>query len=373
MRRRVQVNISRPIPKQLQQATQGYDQLTSDDSTDDEDFLLTRSGRKILRPRAASPPPMLAQKRKKKQRIQQEPSKKLEYPFISFMKTRDWKVRSDYIPDKKLKPLKDKCSRPCFAYEPYSWEIDHIQHDKGRPKYLIAVNINTRYVYCILVPNKTAQSTKVAIQSLIDNEKKEFGHPVKNIRCDGDLGFVSLAANKFGGINYYISNSKFTFHNKIVDATIRTLRDALQDKQHYWNGRHDAQIQQLVKYYNNSWHRGINMKPIEMHKNILLEWRYIRRKTEELNQIKKNQINEKLWDFKNDDRIMVYLDLGKTSEMFTKKRRKFDRFGKFIRYEHGNAIIRLDEYVNGKNIVEVPLFHIAKVAQDAKVEQVMKK
>ncbi|KAI5525075.1 integrase core domain-containing protein, partial [Trichomonas vaginalis G3] len=183
----------------------------------------------------------------------------LLYPFQTFKKQKDFKKDFKILNkpiDPKIQPLKEKFSRPSFAPYPYSYEIDHLEYSKGNVTYLFAININTRYLYCIPVKGKTEQETRRAIQYLLDHER------VDNIRGDGDKGFQAAMAHYFPQINFYFSSSPYTFHNKIVDAVMRTLRDALGvNGQIYWDGNHDSIIQQLVYYYNNTWHRTINMKP----------------------------------------------------------------------------------------------------------------
>ncbi|KAI5490844.1 hypothetical protein TVAGG3_1001690, partial [Trichomonas vaginalis G3] len=167
----------------------------------------------------------------------------LLYPFQTFKKQKDFKKDFKILNkpiDPKIQPLKEKFSRPSFAPYPYSYEIDHLEYSKGKVTYLFAININTRYLYCIPVKGKTEQETRRAIQYLLDHER------VDNIRGDGDKGFQAVMTHYFPQINFYFSSSPYTFHNKIVDAVMRTLRDALGvNGQIYWDGNHDSIIQQL--------------------------------------------------------------------------------------------------------------------------------
>jgi hypothetical protein len=177
---------------------------------------------------------------------------------------------------------------------------------------------------------------------LINEEREDFRKDVKNIRGDGDKGFQSLIRS-FPDINFYFQKSKFTYHNEIVDAAIRTLRNALgPGSEKYWSGRYNNVIQQLVRYYNNTYHREIKMTPYQMHNDVELEWEYIRRKTEELNDVKKRQFEAGLKKYQKGDRLLVHVDLSKTGEGFAKKRRNFDRKATFIEYVHGNCRIKLD-------------------------------
>ena len=263
-------------------------------------------------------------------------------------------------PDKDYKPkrLKEKLQRPYFAYYPHSWEIDHIQH--GRTiTYMFAININTRYLYVIHVANKKTQQSRIAIEKIIQMEQEQFNKPVKSIRADGDRGFTSLQQwleNK--GIKTYFQSSPFTYHNKIVDAAIRTMRNALGvHSEDYWDGHHDKIIQQLVDYYNNTYHNSIKMTPIEMHTDIEKEWEYIRDKTEELRDIKKKQFENGLYNYKKGDKLLVHLDYSKTSQRFEKRRKQFDRLATFIEYRHGNCVVQLDH----GSVIEVPIYFTKRV------------
>ena len=264
-------------------------------------------------------------------------------------------VKFNFEPsDKQPKKLKNELSRPSFAPFPYSWEIDHLQFDKTKITYLFCLNINTRYLYVIPVNNKSAQETRRAIETLIGKENDNFNHPVNNIRGDGDKGFEAIKT-MFPHINFYFTSSKFTYHNKLIDAAMRTLRNALNNDS-LWDGHHDDIIQQLVYYYNFTKHRVTKMSPIDMHTDIDKEWEYIRQKTEELNDAKLKQYQHGLFNYKPGDRIRIHLEYSKTNQLFDKRRRQFDREGTFIQYINGNCLIQLDK---GQKI-EVPVYFTIK-------------
>ena len=261
---------------------------------------------------------------------------------------------TDEPSDKQAKRLKNELSRPSFAPYPYSWEIDHLQYDKNHITYLFCLNINTRYLYAIPVNNKSAQETRKAIEILINKERENFNHPVNNIRGDGDKGFEQLK-NYFPHINFYFTSSKFTYHNKLIDAVMRTLRNALNDDS-LWDGKHDEIIQQLVYYYNFTTHRAIGMRPKDLHWNIEKEWEYIRKKTEELNDVKLKQYQYGLFNYKPGDRLRIHFEYSKTNQLFDKRRRQFDKEGTFIEYVGGNCRVRLDN----NSIVDVPIYFTIK-------------
>jgi hypothetical protein len=262
------------------------------------------------------------------------------------------RIRNDV--DFKAKPLKKKYSRPSFAIEPYSWEIDLLIGSGKDATYLIAINQNTRYVYAIPVSSKSKEPIRNAIDVLVSSERGVFDHPVRAIRGDGEKGFIPLN-RYFPDIKFMFKSSKFTFHNKLVDSVMRTLRNGLgNNSSHLWNGRYDKTIQQLVAYYNHTYHRVIKMAPIDMHVDVDLEWKYIREKIVELNGVRKLQREAGLFGYEVGDRLMLHLDYSKTSDRFAKRRRAFDRTGTFVRYVGGNVVVRLDKC---GRVVEVPIFY----------------
>jgi hypothetical protein len=296
------------------------------------------------------------------------PDMTLTFPFRSKIKDYEENIdkgifpdtvkMTDEIPDKNSKRLKKIYSRPSFAYYPYSWEIDHLQYNRNRITYLFCLNINTRYLYVIPVNNKSAQETRTALTTLINKERENFNHPVNNIRGDGDKGF-EVMKNYFPNINFYFTSSAFTYHNKLVDAVMKTLRNALNNDK-LWDGNHDDIIQQLAYYYNFTKHRAIGMKPVDMHTNINKEWEYIRMMTERLNDVKRKQYEEGFFDYKPGDKLRIHLEYAKTNKKFDKRRRQFDRKGEFIRYVNGNVLIKLD----GGRIEEVPIYYTGSLPQD---------
>ena len=104
------------------------------------------------------------------------------------------------------------------------------------------------------------------------------------------------------------------------------------------------------------------MKPIDMHTDVNKEWEYIRAKTEELNDVKREQLNKGLFNYKPGDKLRLHLEYAKTNESFTKRRRQFDRTGTFIEYINGNCKVKLDKPLVSSTgakifVVEVPIYY----------------
>ncbi len=283
----------------------------------------------------------------------------LPYPFQSKM-NKYYKAHPNTnflikLPDKNSGLRKKQLMRPNFANNPYSWEIDQLQLGH-RNTYLFIININTRFLYVIPLKDGTETSTNIAFQ-LFTEAEDSLGHSVKNVKMDGSRA-LGVLQRYYPHIHFYVQTSKYTFHNKTIDSVMRTLRDALgPNSSQMWSGDHDRKIQQLVNYYNDTYHRCIKMTPREMHMDINKEWAYIRQQTEKLNLAKRRQIEAELHNYKPGERLMIHLDTMKTRERFTKRRRRFDRIGVFVRYNNGNCIVR----INPEGEVEVPIFYTSRV------------
>ena len=82
---------------------------------------------------------------------------------------------------------------------------------------------------------------------------KRRGRRKKNEGMKQILVHKEIQYHPLYGVGFHASSSKFTYHNKVVDSVMRTLRNALgPERQNYWDGKHDNLIQQLCYYYNNT-------------------------------------------------------------------------------------------------------------------------
>ena len=178
--------------------------------------------------------------------------KDIGYPFRSKQKTS--------IP---VDPFirKDELSRPYYSPYLHSWEIDFAENliEQG-DKYFFCINVNTRFLV-LFKGQETKEFVRKSLHELIERFK------VKSIRGDGALCFTSNASwlNSLG-INTYFTSEKMTFHNKIVDSVIRTIRNAIG-----YRKISDAQLTKIVDYYNNTYHESIGMSPMEMMQDFCAE------------------------------------------------------------------------------------------------------
>ena len=319
-----------------------------------DDYIGAYNARKKMTPRG----------KKQSKRPTIELKDTLKYPFKSWSKIDKYekafgpieRIEYDVYKDKKASKLQKELSRPSYSPYPGGYEIDHLQ-DFGNITYLFIININTRYLYAIPVKGKGKDETLRAIKMVHEKDG------IQSIKGDGDKGFNSLLLQKFykdNNIKAYFTSSAFTYHNKIIDSVMRTLRNALgPNSNNMWDGTHDDIIQQLVNYYNNTYHRSIGMTPTEMHNDVSLEWAYIRRMDRKLEEIRKQQYEKGLYNYQEGNVIAVHLDYSKTSKKFEKRRRQFDKLAVFEKYKNGNVVCSL---IPSGDLIEIPIYYSHYVA-----------
>jgi hypothetical protein len=258
------------------------------------------------------------------------------------------------------KPHKKDLMRPSFSREPGCWIIDHVFNLAHQGDiWFFAVNMNTRFLFAKRVRSKTTESTKAAIASLM---AMLGGIPsaegVRFIIGDGDKGFSSQEQQeimRFFNIKWYFNSSPYTYHNKILDRCVRTIRDAIAYHRY-------PDINQIDSAYNNTYHKAIDCTPYRMTLNPELEWQYIRYCTERLNDVLKLQ-REQLDQYEPGNVIAVHLEMQRTPEKFQKQRRYWNRIGVFRRYIHGNVEVQL---YNMQAPVVVPIYFTKLIAVDEK-------
>ena len=283
--------------------------------------------------------------------------KDIGYPFRSKQKT---SIPTDpFI-------RKDELSRPYYSPYLHSWEIDFADNliEQG-DKYFFCINVNTRFLVLF-----KGQETKEFVRKSLSLHELIERFKVKSIRGDGALCFTSNASwlNSLG-INTYFTSEKMTFHNKIVDSVIRTIRNAIG-----YRKINDAQLIKIVDYYNNTYHESIGMTPMEMMRDEEKEWEYIRNKDDELKQVVRRQRDKGLLSYEPGNVLLVHTDLMKTEDKNEKRRRRFDRLGVFQNYVGATrANVRVKIYrpillsTSGKSVkyvydIVVPVYYTRKIS-----------
>ena len=287
---------------------------------------------------------------------------KLNYPYKSnnkkskFLQLNPTAEISNKIQDYNIKNIKKEFSKPTYSPYPYTYEMDFMQLGKNNPLYyLFLINVNTRFL--IVVPSKTKNENDT-YEILNDVIKK---YRIDMLKFDGESSFnKSIAVKELlrkNGIKVYASSSPYTYHNKIIDAVIRTIRNLFGPNSEQLLKQPDL-MTEMVYYYNNSYHRMIKMTPIEMMNDIAKEWEYIRKMDEITYEIK-----NKMTILQPGTIVMVYLENGKTSKKFKKRRRNFDDVGEVVGFKNGNYLLKMLTSLKNQ-IIEVPQFSIKFLAND---------
>ena len=324
----------------------------------------------------------------------------IKYPFKTKVKAyankhnlsmEELKSATDsHVKDYRLPDLVKKFKRPDYAIAPHSYEMD-IMFAAGNgqqrlKQYLILININTRYMIAIPLASKNTKDVIAAFEKALRVDPK-----IKFLKHDGEGAFTSSEfvtylsgigvdvkrmkkENEYEeegdnkGITSVSDSSKYTYHNKIIDSAIRTIRNA--SGLSYEILRNDSNMQAIVNYYNNTPHNslpvdenGIHYTPLEMQNNIDAEWRYIRDKDRQLKDVFERIKDANLDKYEPGNILLLHLDHGRDSESMKKKRRNFADIGEFIAYEHGNVKCRRLNTAAMETIT-VPIFYTKRVAKN---------
>jgi hypothetical protein len=320
-------------------------------------------------------------------------------------------------PDYRLKPL-HKLFRPYFSPYTNSYEIDYVYGGVTKvididtqktifvPRhYFFCININTKYLIVKPLPMGEKGKLDFTLNAMkaIKNEIEKMNpeQSVSHIRGDSDSAFAKVIIdeetlgkkettdlgagkyrpNKFveflkaNNISLYLSPSKFTNKNRVVDRVIRTIRDKLGENpvQFY----EPENIQKAVNEYNNSRHAAFNHeytpREVQMHKD--LEEYYIRENMNRAEEVKLMQSVEGLFLYKPGDVLLIHHDFSKTADKLNKTRRTFNRLAEFLGYDHGNVVCRVlrrtshmneDEKKEVNKTIVIPIFYTKFLANSLK-------
>jgi hypothetical protein len=120
-------------------------------------------------------------------------------------------------------------------------------------------------------------------------------------------------------IELFLSHSKYTNKNCIVDRVIRTIRDKIGENPELFYK--PEIIARAVEEYNNTPHSAFNNeftpKEVQMHKD--LEEYYIIENLKRLDEVKQLQNIEGLFFYKPDDILLIHIDNAKNTERLNKR------------------------------------------------------
>jgi hypothetical protein len=261
--------------------------------------------------------------------------------------------RTRPIQNSYLSTLK-KYQRPYFSPKFHSWEMDYFLSSKitttfgeNNDKtvvyryYLIFININTKFIKVYPLNFNIDPTIRITLYCLKDMMKR---YKINNLRFDNDRLFVG-EVNDFcneNGITTYFSKSKYINENRVVDRAIRTIKDGAGlglDKRYLL---YPSVVLKIVEYYNNTPHSAYKNKftPYQVQNDLELEAWYIRE--QQLRLFDSLKLQQKSFQrYQPGDVLLIHRPLGKTTELFRKRRRNFDELALFEEYDHGNVKVRL--------------------------------
>jgi hypothetical protein len=308
-------------------------------------------------------PTTIIKKRKSDGTIETIEEAKVPYPFKSKKPLIEIDDNANFVlKDPKAANLKKKFQRISFSPNSKSYEIDLFFAKLGAQQqiYLFLQNMNTRYLYVIPIRDKSWIELKKAFEQFITSI-----HP-NEFHGDGESAWNSRQAYLFFEANHISTNfnsSKYIYHVKILDATMKTIRDGFGA-----NGKlmlKNENMQQMVYFYNNTINRNTKVTPTEMETYPELERMWITHCTNFNQEQKIKQAQAGLTSYKSGNILLIHLDKSKTSHKFDKRRRSFEYIGVFQAYDHGNVRIKLlsSGLKPSEQTIIVPIYFTQKVAE----------
>jgi hypothetical protein len=259
-----------------------------------------------------------------------------------------------------------KFQRPYFSPKFNSWECDFFSegytdkeiNQRFERYYLIFVNINTKFVKLYPLKFNQSRKTEIAIEKMND---LIANYEVDNLRSDKDAVFQKEFKEYLerNNIKYHSTVSKYTNENRVVDRAIKTIRDAIGIDRNILLYFPEV-VLQIVDYYNNTPHSAYKNKftPQQVQNDRELEAWYIRTQQLKLFDVLKQQ-QKSFRRYNQGDLLIVYRPLGKTDEVFKKRRRNFQELAMFEKYDHGNVVVRLltADGQTGTKEITLPLYY----------------
>ena len=138
------------------------------------------------------------------------------------------------------------------------------RYNDGYKYFLLVIDIFTKKVWTHPLENKTAVAVAEAFKTLFEEEGIVFGH----IRTDNGGEFVGRASQIYfrkKGTEQFVSQNPSTKAN-IAERAIKTIKNKLyRYMSQFQTFRYVDALPKVTESYNNTYHRSIKMKPIEVN------------------------------------------------------------------------------------------------------------
>ena len=203
-----------------------------------------------------------------------------------------WLKKQNTYQVNTVKPTKHSDFLPIFTESHSSWQLDltfipqYKTQNNGNYVLFTAIHINSRFAYVSYATNKKAPT----ILQLM----KVFNDKFQPNKLDGDKGseyinkqFIEYLKKEQIEYNFYKSDS----HKLgIINRFHRTLKEKIQKFiSASGSTKWITVIDDIVKSYNNTYHRGIRAKPIEVFKSPVLQDLIIDEKKRTTERLKENE------------------------------------------------------------------------------------
>ena len=231
-----------------------------------------------------------------------------------------------------------------------AWQVDTYTTEHYKTNYLLAININTRYVWCKRRESMTTDNFIECMKAFI----KEM-HP-SVIECDDEKSFTSYKSVQFLKQQRIVMKVFPTSMGHeplaIINRFCRTLRIASRDADA------NPDIPRLIKIYNKSYHSSIGMEPREMQANRSYEYRYIYNQLLRRDQKEKLSLKEPI---EKGDKVRYIRDEDRGADKFAKDKMKYQLSKHYYIVEAKHSPLSYDIVAADGSVKEVPRYKLYKL------------
>ena len=225
------------------------------------------------------------------------------------------------------------------------WQIDTYYDEKS--KYLIAINVNTRYVWCRKRKSMTSED-------FIENMKIFIAeHHPRVIECDDENSFTSFKSVEFIKSNHIIMKiypgDMDHAQLSIINKFCRTLRV---------ESRYNSDIENIIKIYNKSYHSSLKMEPRDMQYNINNEYRYIYNQLEKRDEKHKLSLQDPI---DKGDKVRYIRDEDRRNERFKKDAMRYELSKYYYKVEDKHSDYSYTIIAEDGSVKTVPRYRLYKL------------
>ena len=148
-----------------------------------------------------------------------------------------------------------------FEYRIDIVDMVRLQNPETQPRYaIVVIDLFSKFGDALPMDNKDSMSVYDALLIVF----KKIGYPI-SVYSDDDGAFKSKVNEFFDGegINHIVTLT----HANVVERFIRILKNDINDRVRFTNGRWEDMLKLVVNKYNNTTHSSTNHTPKEAHQD----------------------------------------------------------------------------------------------------------